>query len=219
MGSVLSSAAQEISDEMAKVVSDNLENFFLLSSINETFSTKIAATRGNLGPETATETSTDGTRNFLLYANPDGFNEYGIVEIINAGNLKNFYLEMDVIPNDLYPEDGGGCYISYINEFIAGVSVEEPVSETSLVVSDAIYLETGEKGERTRLADFNGGQVKLRIVRIMSETLFYADGSLIGVFHDGKAGPFQLRFGAEAFTNGEVVDCSFDNLAVRKVVP
>ena len=223
MGSVLSSAAQELSDEMAKVVSDNLENFFPLSSISEAFATKATAVRGNIGPETATEVSTDGTRNILLYANPDGFNEYGFIEKVNAGNLKNFYYEVDVIPNDLYPGDGGGCYIGYINEFIAGVSVEEPVSETSLIVSDAIYLETRERdseaGERTKLADFNGSQVKLRIIRLTGETLFYADGKLIGVFHDGQAGPFQLRFGAEAFTNGEVVDCSFDNLAVRKVVP
>ena len=76
ISSILSCAAQELSEEMIKVVNDNIENFFPLSSINETFGTKAQAIRGNIGPETATETSTDGTRNILLFANPDGFTKY-----------------------------------------------------------------------------------------------------------------------------------------------
>ena len=223
ISSILSCTAQELSEEMIKVVNDNIDNFFPLSSINETFGTKAQAVRGNIGTETATEASTDGRRNLLLYANPDGATEYAYIEKVNAGNLKNFYYEMDLIPNDLYPYDGGGCYMGYLNEFIAGVSQEEGVLETTLIVSDAIYLETydanTQQRERTKLADFDGGSVKLRIVRLTGETLFYVDGKFIRTFHDGKVGPFQLRFGVTAFPNGEVVDCSFDNLAVRKVVP
>ena len=221
--SIFSCSVQELSEEMVKVINDNMDNFFPLSSINEAFGTKALPIRGNIGPETATEISTDGTRNILLYANPNGVTEYAFIEKVNAGNLKNFYYEMDVIPNDLYPRDGGGCYIGYINEFIAGISTEEPVETVALIISDAIYLETQTadslSGERTKLAEINGDRAKLRIVRLTGETLFYADGELIGVYHDGKKGPFQLRFGAEAFPNGEVTDCSFDNLAVRKVVP
>ena len=222
--SISSSSAQELSEEMARVVSDNLDNFFPISSINEAFGTKSPAVRGNIGPETATETSTqDGMRNILLYANPDGFTEYSLYEKINAGNLKNFYFEMDISPKDLYPGDGGGCYISYINELIPGVSAEEEVMNIFLVVSDAVYLEKRAadevRGQRTKLADFKGGQVKAAIIRLTGETLFYADGELIGVLHDGKSGPFQLRYGVLSFPDGEVVDCSFDNLAVRKVMP
>ena len=223
IGAALPSAAQELSEEMVRVVSDNLDNFFPLSSISEGFATKSQPVRGNIGPETATEVSTNGTRNILLYANPNGATEYVLEEKVNAGNLKNFYYELDVIPNDIYPNGGGGCYIGYVNEFIPGVSTEEPVSATMLVISDAVYLESrgteSEPGSREKLADFSGGQAKLRIIRLTGETLFYMNGKLIGVYHDGQTGPFQLRFGAEAFTNGEIADCSFDNLAVRKVVP
>ena len=223
MSAALPSAAEGLNEEMVRVVNDNLDNFFPLSSISEGFAAKSQPVRGNIGPETATEFSTGGTRNILLYANPDGTSQYVLEEKVNAGNLRNFYYELDVIPNDIYPTGEGGCYIGYVNEFIPGISAEEPVSPTMLVVSDGIYLESGgvdsKPGTREKLADFSGGQTKLRIIRLTGETLFYADGELIGVFHDGQTGPFQLRFGSETFTNGEIADCSFDNLAVRKVVP
>ena len=224
LSSALISSAQELSEEMAKVVSDNLDNFFPISSINEAFETKNPAVRGNIGPETATETSTqNGTRNMLLYSNPNGITEYLFIEKLNAGNLKNFYYEMEITLNDLYPTDGGGCYLGYINEFIPGLSAEEEVESTSLVVSDAVYMEKragdSAQGIRTKLADLEGNRIKLTIIRLTGETLFYADGELIGVNHDGKTGPFQLRYGAIAFTNGEVTDCSFDDMAVRKVMP
>ena len=158
IGAALPSAAQELSEEMVRVVSDNLDNFFPLSSISEGFATKSQPVRGNIGPETATEVSTNGTRNILLYANPNGATEYVLEEKVNAGNLKNFYYELDVIPNDIYPNGGGGCYIGYVNEFIPGVSTEEPVSATMLVISDAVYLESrgteSEPGSREKLADF-----------------------------------------------------------------
>ena len=224
ISSMLPVSAQELSEEMIQVVNDNLDNFFPLTLISEGFETKRAAARGNIGPETATEYGTDnGTRNILLYSNPDGINTYAFIENTNAGNLKNFYFEIDVIPNDIYPYNGGGCYLGYVNEFIAGVSAEEPVENVSLILSDAIYMESrngdAAEGERTKLADFDGTKKKLSIIRLTGETLFYADGELIGTYHDGKKGPFQLRYGAIAFPNGEVTDCSFDNLTVRKVVP
>ncbi|MBQ6519409.1 MAG: hypothetical protein IJI14_11860 [Anaerolineaceae bacterium] len=224
LSTAMISSAQELSEEMAKVVSDNLDNFFPISSISEAFETKSPAVRGNIGPETATETSTqNGTRNLLLYSNPDGETEYLLIEKLNAGNLKNFYYEMEINLNDLYPADGGGCFLGYINEFIPGISTEEEVETTSLVISDAIYMEKridgSVQGYRTKLADLNTNHIKVTIIRLTGETLFYADGKLIGVNHDGKIGPFQLRYGTLAFPNGEVTDCSFDNLAVRKVMP
>ena len=217
--------ADGISEEMAKVVSDNLDNFFPISSIGEGYGINAAAVRGNIGPETATEAGTaNGTRNLLLYTNPDGTTEYAYKEKLTAaGNLKNFYYAMDIMPNDLYPADGGGCMISYFNELIPGLCSDSEAEEVSLIVSDAVYLETRKAddaaGVRTKLADFAGGKVSLAIVRLTGETLFYADGSLIGSYHDGKYGPFQLYLGTKSFTDGEVVDCSFDNLTVRKVVP
>lgn len=224
LNSAMTSSAQELSKEMAKVVSDNLDNFFPISSINEAFETKSPAVRGNIGPETATETSTqNGTRNLLLYSNPDGLNEYLFIEKVNAGNLKNFYFELEITLNDLYPADGGGCYLGYINDYIPGLSAEEEVESTSLIISDAVYMEKragdSAQGIRTKLAELKNNRVKVTIIRLTGETLFYADGELIGVNHDGKTGPFQLRYGALAFPNGEVTDCSFDNLAVRKVMP
>lgn len=224
MISILPSSAQDLSEEMIRVISDNLDNFFPLASITEPFETKGAAVRGNIGPETATESGTaNGTRNLLLYANPDEVTEYGFIEKPNSGNLKNFYYSMDVTRNDLYPGDGGGCFIGYMNEFIPGISAEEPVESVYLIVSDAIYLEIRgaeeTRGTRTKLADLTNDRVNLLIIRLTGETLFYADGEFIGNYSDGKKGPFQLRYGNEAFVTGEVVDCSFDNLTVRKVVP
>ena len=217
--------SQGISEEMAKVVSDNLDNFFPISSISEGYGINAAAVRGNIGPETATEAGTaNGTRNLLLYTNPDGTTEYAYKEkLAAAGNLKNFYFAMDIIPNDLYPADGSGCMLSYFNELIPGLCSDSEAEEVAVVVSDAIYLDIRKadeaRGERTKLADLDGKKVNLAIVRLTGETLFYADGTLIGSYHDGKYGPFQLYFGTKSFTNGEVTDCSFDNLTVRKVVP
>ncbi len=223
ISSISSLLAQDLSKELISVVNKNLDNIFPLTSINDAFGTKSVAVRGNVGPETATETSTDEQRNILLYSNPDGLSEYSYIEKINAGNLKNFYFEMEISPNDIYPEGAGGCYIGYINEFIHGVSVEEPVDAISLVVSDAIYLEiranNSENGARTKLTDFRNNRIKLLIIRLTGETIFIADGKVIGTFHDDKAGPFQLRYGVETFGNGEIADCSFDNLIVRKVIP
>ncbi len=221
---ILSVSAQELSEDVIRVVTENLDNFFILSAVNDSFETKIQPIRGNIGPETATEVSTNGTRNILLYVNPDGTTEYSFFEKLNTGNLKNFYFEMDVIPNDLYPAENSGCYIGYIANSASVLSVEEPLTTVSLLVSDAIYLETAEEGEsvssiRTKLTDFSEDSVKLLIVRLTGETLFYADGEFIGAYQDGKDGPFQLRYGVESFLNGETVDCSFDNMVVRKVVP
>lgn len=217
----LPSTAQELSKDIIDIVSDNKDNFFPISAIKEQYANKTTVVRSNIGPETATETSTNGTRNILLYANPDGKSEYSLFDKVNAGNLKNFYYSIDVLKNEIYPDNGGGCYIGYINEFTVGSSADDPVRTISLILSDGIYLETKdvntEFSERIKLSGMKNGKLNLLIIRMTGETLFYADGNYIGSYHDGLNGPFQLRYGTKAFSNGEIADCSFDNLIIRKV--
>ena len=220
---VIPTNAQELSKDVVKIVNENKDNFFPISAIKEQFTNVTTVLRGNVGPETATEISTNGKRNHLLYANPDGKTEYYLFDKVNAGNLKNFYFSLDVYKNEIYPKDGGGCYLGYINEFTVGSSADDPIRTISLILSDGIYYEIKntdtEYYERIQLSTKKSNHYKLLIIRLTAETLFYADGQYLGSYHDNLNGPFQLRFGTTASSNGEIVDCSFDNLIVRKVMP
>ncbi len=222
MSSIFSANAQDLSEEAIRIVNENLDNFFPITMLEEKYDRKAPSLFGNLGPDTATETNTNDTRNLLLFANPDGVSAYGLTEKVNVRSSKNFYYSADITPNDLYPQSESGCYIGYINDNPSYNAEKEPVKTTSLVLSDAIYLESrsdeGLVSERKKLADLQNPQTNLMIVRLAGETLLFADGELIGTYHDELNGPFSLRYGAVVYAEGEVADCSFDNLTVREVM-
>ncbi len=223
LNSAASVRAEEISEEMIGVITENLDNFFPLNTKKETFDLPVGESRGNIGPATALITGTsDGTRNILLYVNTDGQTGYLYEEKLNTGNLKNFYYSIDVTVNDIYPAGEGGCGVGYVNDSL-GYSTDSEIMSAGLLISDAVYMEIHDKGSGektlTRVAPLENNEINLTIVRLMGETFFYADETFVGHFHDGKQGPFQLFYSTEAFSSGESAECSFDNITVRKVNP
>ena len=219
---ILSVSAQDLSEDVVRAVTENLDNFFPITTLWEKFDRKAPSIFGNLGTETATETNTNDTRNMLLFVNPDGLSTYVFWEKVNSRNSKNFCFSMDVTVNDIYPPQESGCFIGFINDAPSSSAEKEPLQTTMIVISDAIYMETqtedGSLTDRNKLADRQGPQVNLMIVRLTGETLFYVDGEMVGQYHDGKSGPFSLRYGTVAYSHGEAAECSFDNLSVREVM-
>ncbi len=215
-----------VSDEMLKVLIKNLDNIFPIRGMEEGFTHPQVATYSDVGTATAVQIETqNGTRNIWMFANADSLHDYSSVSKINAGNLHNFYFSMDVIVNDVYPENQGGCFIGYVNEPVNNKQTLDTVSTISLLLSDSNILmnikeKDADKGFQTRLSAFTGKGITTRIsiIRLTGSTLFFVNDKLIGQYHDGKSGPFQLEYGASVFSNGDTAKCSFDNLEIRKVV-
>ena len=90
MSSIFSANAQDLSEEAIRIVNENLDNFFPITMLEEKYDRKAPSLFGNLGPDTATETNTNDTRNLLLFANPDGVSAYGLTEKVNVRSSKNF---------------------------------------------------------------------------------------------------------------------------------
>ncbi|GAP39688.1 Ltp family lipoprotein [Flexilinea flocculi] len=215
-----------VNDSMIKVLIKNLDNLFPIKVMEDFFSNPMVATYSDVGSATAIQTSNqDGYRNIVMFTNSDSVHDYRAVTKLNAGNLQNFYLSMDIQVNDVFPGNQGGCFIGYVNEPISINGTEESVSTIGLLLSDsAVILDVKEKtadaGIQMQLDTFSTqrNQKKMTIVRLTGQTFFFVDDVFVSQYHDGKNGPFQLVYGTTVFANGETTSCSFDNLIVRKVV-
>ena len=211
-----------VSDQMIEVMTKNLENIFVIRGLEEPFNTPMAAQYSDVGNATVVETSNqDGMRNISLYANADNVHDYSSVTKLNAGNLQNFYYEMEVKVNDVYPAGSGGCFIGYTNESTSAVQTEEVKTIGLLVDGDnaEFYIKGKEadSGEHIQITDSKDDTYTVVLIRFTGQTFAYVNGRYAGQYHDDLSGPFQLVYGSTVFSDGDNALCSFDNLIIRKV--
>ena len=211
-----------VSDQMIDVMTDNLENIFVIRGLEDPFNTPMAAQYSDVGNATVVETSNqDGMRNISLYANADNVHDYSSVAKLNAGNLQNFYYEMEVKVNDVYPAGSGGCFIGYTNETTSAVQEEEVKTIGLLVDGDnaEFYIKgkDADSGEHIQIKRSEDDTYSLVLVRFTGQTFAYVNGYYAGQYHDGLSGPFQLVYGTTVFSDGDNALCGFDNLYIRKV--
>ena len=213
-----------VSNEMVSILDKNMDNIFVLRGLEEKFTTPMTLVYTDVGPSTVVETSNqDGVRNVTLYANADAIHDYTAVTKLYAGNLQNFFISMDVKINDVYPSNQGGCFIGYINESVSANSDE--IKTIGLLINKQggeFYIkernsDSGEHIPLTEIRDYSLATTKLTLVRFMSQTFAFVNGKYYGQLHDDLTGPFQLLYGIAVFNEGDITECSFDNLFVRKV--
>ena len=211
-----------VSDQMIEVMTDNIDNIFVIRGLEDVFNTPMAAQYSDVGNATVVETSNqDGVRNISLYANADNVHDYSSVAKLNAGNLQNFFYYMDVQVNDIYPAGSGGCFIGYTNETTSAVQEEEVKTIGLLVDGDnaEFYIKgkDADSGEHIQIKRSEDDTYSLVLVRFTGQTFAYVNGYYAGQYHDGLSGPFQLVYGTTVFSNGDNALCGFDNLYIRKV--
>ena len=210
-------------EDMIKVLSMNLDNIFPIKGMEDAFNPPMIAAYSDVGPATAVQTSNqDGMRNISLYANADSVHDYSAVTKLNAGNLQNFLISMDVTINDVYPSQQGGCFIGYTNESISSAQAEGMKTVSLLADSQGaeFYVKGKEEpsGTHTRISEIKRNKYRLTLIRLTGQTFAFIDGTFAGQLYDEAAGPFQLVYGTAVFSEGDSAECSFDNLIVRKVV-
>ena len=222
------------SEDMVEVLQLNMDNIFPIRSLEDKFTTPVTATYSDVGKRTAVQTSNqDGMRHILLFANADSIHDYNVVTKINAGNLQNFMFTMEILVNDVYPANQGGCFIGYTNTTTSAVQTEE-ATMIGLLVNDkgaGFYNkpQTSDSGSYAELSypspSYRFTQTgtpyysyKLTLIRLTGQTFAYVNDKYIGQFNDNSSGPYQLVYGTTVFNEGDTASCSFDNLAVRKVL-
>lgn len=210
-------------EDMIKVLSMNLDNIFPIKGMEDAFNPPMIAAYSDVGPATAVQTSNqDGMRNISLYANADSVHDYSAVTKLNAGNLQNFLISMDVTVNDVYPSQQGGCFIGYTDESVSSVQAEDMKTVSLLADSQGaeFYVKGKEEpsGTHTRISEIKRKEYRLTLIRLTGQTFAFIDGTFAGQLYDEAAGPFQLVYGTAVFSEGDSAECSFDNLIVRKVV-
>ncbi len=211
-----------VSDEMRTFLSENLENIFPMQSLKETYSSVVQPVYADFGPQAAVQMRTrEGRQSIRMYANPDGVHEYVYTDRINAGNLRNFMLSMDVSIDDIYPGGKGGCFIGYVNESITAVKNHNSSLVALAIAPDSVSFysknELSDAGSLTPIMENGMSDRRLTIIHLTGLTFAYVDGEFAGQFYDGNEGPFQLVFGSALYKDGDSAACSFDNMAVRKV--
>ena len=211
-----------VSDQMIDVMAENIENIFVIRGLEEPFNNPMPSQYSDVGAATVVDISNqDGMRNISLYANADNVHDYSSVAKLNAGNLQNFYYEMEVKVNDVYPAETGGCFIGYTNQTTSAVQTEDVKTISLLVDGDnaEFYVKGNEadSGEHIQLERSSGRSNTLVLIRFTGQTFAYVNGYYAGQFHDDLSGPFQLVYGSTVFSDGDNALCSFDNLIIRKV--
>ena len=211
-----------VSDQMIEVMTDNIDNIFVIRGLEDVFNTPMAAQYSDVGNATVVETSNqDGIRNISLYANADNVHDYSSVTKLNAGNLQNFFYYMEVRVNDIYPSGSGGCFIGYTNESTSAVQTEDVKTIGLLVDGDnaEFYIKgkDADSGEHIPIQRSESDTYDLVLVRFTGQTFAYVNGWYAGQFHDDLSGPFQLVYGSSVFSDGDNALCGFDNLIIRKV--
>ncbi len=211
-----------VSDLMINTMTENIGNIFVIRGLEEPFNNPMAAQYSDVGNATVVDISNqDGMRNISLYANADNVHDYSSVAKLNAGNLQNFYYEMDVRVNDVYPAETGGCFIGYTNQTTSAVQEEEVKTIGLLVDGDnaEFYIKgnDADSGEHIPIKRSADNNYSLVLVRFTGQTFAYVNGRYAGQYHDDLSGPFQLVYGSTVFSDGDNALCSFDNLIIRKV--
>ena len=212
----------EVSDQMIDVMAENIENIFVIRGLEEPFNNPMPSQYSDVGDATVVDINNqEGSRNISLYANADNVHDYSSVAKLNAGNLQNFYFEMEVRVNDVYPAGSGGCFIGYTNQTTSAVQ-EEDIKTIGLLVDGSgaeFYVKGNEadSGEHIQLERSSGRSNTLVLIRFTGQTFAYVNGNYAGQYHDDLSGPFQLVYGSTAFSDGDNALCSFDNLIIRKV--
>ena len=211
-----------VSDLMINTMTENIGNIFVIRGLEEPFNNPMAAQYSDVGNATVVDISNqDGMRNISLYANADNVHDYSSVVKLNAGNLQNFYYEMDVRVNDVYPAETGGCFIGYTNQTTSAVQTEDVKTIGLLVDGDnaEFYVKgnDADSGEHIPIKRSADNNYSLVLVRFTGQTFAYVNGYYAGQYHDDLSGPFQLVYGSTVFSDGDNALCSFDNLIIRKV--
>ena len=221
-------AAEELQDPRAvseaviEVLNKDLMILFPIQSLKDSFTTYMVPTYSDIGPDSIIQTrNQDGERKIYLVVNTDLVHDRGTVEIVNSGNLVNFLFSMDVHVNDVFPQDQGGCFIAYTNEYTKADPDEEAETVALLANEKGVefYRKTpgSDTGTHQQISDVVSGSYKLTLVRLTGLTFAFIDGKFAGQFYDDSSGPFRLVYGSTVFSRGDNAYCSFDNLAVRKV--
>lgn len=212
-----------VNDEMIGVLVSNLDNLFPITSQRQIFVEPEQAVFSDVGDETVVRMETDlGKRNIMIFANSDSVHDYSAYTKINEAYPTDFQLTMDVTVQDVYPESQGGCFIGFTNYGVSAFSNAEGAVTVQLLIDGQtaeIYAKAYEdaSGSRLSLGEMNRSSCKLSILHLTEHTYVFVNGSYMGQYHDGKAGPFQMIYGATVFTEGDTANCQFDNMVVRKV--
>ena len=211
-----------VSDEMIRVLSGNLDNIYPISSLRVNFMAPAEALYSDVGPDTMVRKErADGKQNILIAANNDGIHDHNAFDGVDAMYPSDFRFTMDVTLHDVYPKDQGGCFIGFTNEGLNPADEEAGLTVNLLTNGEdaVLYLKTeGEDaGVRIPLGKIARTTVKLSDVHLTRHTIVFVNGTYMGQFHDGLSGGFRLIYGASLFPGGDLANCSFDNLAVRKV--
>lgn len=211
-----------VSEEMVKVLIDNLDNFFPISSQRQIFVNPEEALYSDVGKETVVRMGTEmGKRNILIFANADSVRDYSGFTKIDDAYPTDFQMTMDVTVEDVFPGSEGGCFVGFTNYGISAFSGETGALMVQLY-SDGknaglfVKRSGAPSGEHVVISSNVRKTVRLSILHLTEHTYMFINGNYAGQFHDGKSGPFQLIYGATVFANGDTANCTFDNLAVRK---
>ena len=212
-----------VSDEIVRMVNANLENLFPISSQIEKFTTPQKPVFYDFGIDAVMRTRIESGKKYMVtVANPDGVHDIIGLEQITEGHYANFQMSMEIRVNDAYPKDQAGCFIGFTNKDLLPPASEADEEMILLYVTgnaaDAyVKKEDAPSGTKLGLGAAAGSSAKLSIVHLTGTTFFYVNGVFVGQYYDGFAGPFVLLYGSAVFSGGDIADCTFDNLQIRKV--
>lgn len=213
----------QVDDEMVQILNQNLGSLFPITSIREYFNEPAAAVYTDDGPATVIRIENErGKRNISIFANADSVHDYIGYSAIDDAYPSNFYMTMDVTPNDVYPAGQGGCFVGFTEYGYSALSEADNAMMVSLLTDGAnpmIFVKenSADAGSRYALSSSLKGSAKLSVIHLTGHTYVLINGMILGQFHDGKKGPFRLIFGAAVFPDGDTADCTFDNLVIRKL--
>lgn len=212
-----------VSDEIVRVVNANLENLFPISSRIEKFTTPQKPVFYEFGIDAFMRTRIESGKKYMVtVANPDGVHDIIGMEQVTEGHYANFQLSMEIRVNDAYPKDQAGCFIGFTNKDLLPSAAEANEEMILLYTNgngaDAYVKKEGElSGKKLGLGAGAGSNAKLSIIHLTGTTFFYVNGVFVGQYYDGFAGPFVMLYGSAVFSGGDIADCTFDNLQIRKV--
>ena len=210
------------SEDMIRVLSENLDNLFPIHGFEDDFMTVMAAKYTDIGADTAVQTvNNNGVRSVVIFANPDSVHDHNYNIQIQSGYLTNFLFTIDVVLDDIFPSGQAGCFIGYVNEYSASLGQEKLTYVYLMADGEGaiLYRKTDDEdtGSFTRISDQISTRYTLTIIRFLGQTYAFINNVYAGQMNDPDSGPFALVYGASALKDGETAGCTFDNLSVRKV--
>ena len=212
-----------ISETMVETLQNNLYLFFPIQSLKEAFTPLMEPVYSDLGPGTLIQTrNQNGVRKIKLFVNTDHVHDYRTYSIVNSGKMDNYLFSMDVIVEDVFPADQGGCFIAYTNEFDPYVSKEDAVMTALLANENGVEIYrkpmNADEGTHIPVPVEIKDSYRLMLVHLTGLTFVFVDEIYVMQYPDDTPAPFHLLYGTAVFSEGDNAYCQFDNLAIRKVL-